>query len=101
MIDGNVPLKNVVLPQQTIVRGDQLSLTIAAASILAKVSRDAYMMAQAQHYPIYQFERHKGYGTAQHIALLQKHGPSPLHRYSFAPLKHTFGLPLGIIPPGI
>ena len=87
LIDGNVRLKNVVLPQQTIIRGDQLSLTIAAASILAKVSRDQHMIALAEQYPVYLFDRHKGYGTAQHIALLQKHGPSPLHRYSFAPLK--------------
>lgn len=87
LIDGNVRLKNVVLPQQTIIRGDQLSLSIAAASILAKVSRDQYMMAQTEPYPAYLFDHHKGYGTAQHLALLAKHGPSPLHRYSFAPLK--------------
>lgn len=93
LIDGNVRLKNVVLPQQTIIRGDQLSLTIAAASILAKVSRDDYMIAQGQQYPAYSFERHKGYGTAQHLALLAQYGPSPLHRRSFAPLKATL-LPL-------
>lgn len=87
LIDGNVRLKNVVLPQQAIIRGDQLSLTIAAASILAKVSRDQQMITLAEQHPAYHFEKHKGYGTAQHLALLAQHGPSPLHRRSFAPLK--------------
>ena len=87
LIDGNVRLKNVVLPQQALIRGDQLSLTIAAASILAKVSRDQQMIALDEQYPAYHFAQHKGYGTAQHLALLAQHGPSPLHRHSFAPLK--------------
>lgn len=89
LVDGNVRLKNIRLPHQTIVKGDALSLTIAAASILAKVTRDRYMIAQATAYPLYQFERHKGYGTPQHLALLQQHGPSPLHRHSFAPIRPT------------
>lgn len=89
LVDGNVRLKNIRLPHQTIVKGDALSLTIAAASILAKVTRDRTMIAQAATYPLYQFERHKGYGTAQHLALLAQHGPSPIHRHSFAPLRPT------------
>lgn len=89
LVDGNVRLKNIRLPHQTIVKGDALSLTIAAASILAKVTRDRTMIAQAVTYPLYHFERHKGYGTPQHLALLAQHGPCPLHRHSFAPIRPT------------
>ncbi len=89
LVDGNVRLKNIRLPHQTIVKGDALSLTIAAASILAKVTRDRTMIAQAVVYPLYHFERHKGYGTPQHLALLAQHGPCPLHRHSFAPIRPT------------
>ncbi len=89
LVDGNVGLKNVRTPQRTIIRGDQLSLTIAAASIIAKVTRDQAMITQAQQYPAYQFEHHKGYGTPQHLHLLAQHGPSTIHRYSFAPVRTT------------
>lgn len=89
LVDGNVRLKNVAIPQQTIIRGDQQSLTIAAASIIAKVTRDRHMLIQAQQYPAYQFEQHKGYGTSQHLNLLAQHGPSTIHRYSFAPVRTT------------
>jgi ribonuclease HII len=75
------------LPQRPIVRGDQLSLSIAAASILAKVSRDRYMIALDERYPDYGFARHKGYGTAEHLAALGRLGPCPEHRRSFAPLR--------------
>ena len=69
-----------------IVKGDSLSASIAAASILAKVSRDHYMLEMARVYPKYQFERHKGYGTRLHYELLRAYGPSPIHRRTF--LKH-------------
>ena len=66
-----------------IVKGDSLSASVAAASILAKVSRDHYMLEMAREYPQYQFERHKGYGTRLHYELLRTYGPSPIHRRTF------------------
>jgi len=66
-----------------IVHGDALSYSIAAASILAKVSRDRYMKQVAEQFPQYDFAKHKGYGTAEHIALLKQYGPCPLHRKTF------------------
>ncbi|MEW5988605.1 MAG: ribonuclease HII [Chloroflexota bacterium] len=84
LIDGPHPLPACPLPQQAIVKGDSLSLSIAAASILAKVTRDRLMVALAAEYPQYGFERHKGYGTAAHRAALTQYGPCPFHRRSFA-----------------
>lgn len=75
------------LPYEAIVRGDQRSLSIAAASILAKVWRDDYMTQLDLTYPGYQFARHKGYGTATHRAALEALHPSPVHRLSFAPMR--------------
>lgn len=69
--------------EHPLVHGDALSYSIAAASILAKVSRDRYMEEQDALYPAYGFARNKGYGTAEHIAALRAHGPCPLHRRSF------------------
>ena len=66
-----------------IVKGDRLSASIAAASILAKVSRDRFMVEQAKRYPEYCFEKHKGYGTKLHYELLRQYGPSPIHRKTF------------------
>lgn len=74
------------LPQRNIVRGDQISPAIAAASIVAKVYRDQLMREYAATYPNYGFATHKGYGTAAHQAVLARLGPSPLHRRSFAPI---------------
>ena len=71
------------IPARTIVKGDSLSASIAAASILAKVERDRYMTKQADLYPGYGFERNKGYGTKEHIDALIALGPCPLHRRSF------------------
>ncbi len=71
------------LPCRPLVRGDALSLSIAAASVLAKVSRDRLMERHHQRYPLYGFDRHKGYGTAQHWKALREHGPCPIHRASF------------------
>lgn len=84
LIDGPYPLPDCPLPQRAIVKGDGLSLSIAAASILAKVTRDRLMVAWAADYPQYGFERHKGYGTAAHLAALAQRGPCPLHRRTFA-----------------
>lgn len=86
LIDGNRDHGNrcaIVIPHQTAVKGDSLSISIAAASILAKVSRDRYMMEMAARYPQYEFERHKGYGTKRHYQLLREFGPCPIHRRTF------------------
>lgn len=80
-------LPAVTLPQLPLVRGDQLSLSIAAASVVAKVTRDRLLHNLDQQYPAYQFARHKGYGTAQHRAALVAAGPCAEHRLSFAPLR--------------
>ena len=82
MVDGN-RLPPLDIPAQTVVKGDALSASIAAASILAKVTRDRYMLEMAARYPQYGFEQHKGYGTALHVARLREFGPSPIHRMSF------------------
>jgi ribonuclease HII len=85
LVDGNRAPK---LPcrTQTIIKGDGTSLSIAAASIIAKVTRDRIMAAHDVTYPGYGFARHKGYGTPLHQAALARHGPCPLHRKSFAPI---------------
>lgn len=71
------------VPTLSIIHGDALSYSIAAASIVAKVTRDRLMVKLAEQYPEYKFEKHKGYGTAEHIALLKQYGPCPIHRRSF------------------
>ncbi len=86
LIDGNRDRGRhcaIAAEHETVVRGDSRSASIAAASILAKVSRDRYMEAMAEKYPQYQFDRHKGYGTRLHYELLDAYGPSPIHRRSF------------------
>jgi ribonuclease HII len=88
LIDGNRQ-KDFGIPVQTVIHGDSLSASIAAASVLAKVTRDDYMLEMAQKYPEYGFEIHKGYGTKAHYAALTDHGPSPIHRMSF--LKKFYG----------
>jgi len=85
LIDGNQLVKNLPIPQETIVKGDERSLNIAAASIIAKVWRDDLVQRLALKYPIYDIEKNKGYGSQRHLLALQKHGPSPLHRRSFRP----------------
>lgn len=82
LIDGNRN-RGITCPNRMVVKGDSLSASIAAASILAKVSRDHYMMEMAEKYPEYQFEKHKGYPTKLHYELLRKHGPCPIHRLTF------------------
>ena len=82
LIDGNRE-KDFGLPVKTVVKGDSRSANIAAASVLAKVTRDLYMEELAEKYPEYGFEIHKGYGTKAHYAALTEHGASPVHRQSF------------------
>ncbi len=82
LIDGITPIATQ-LPQQTIKQGDQRSASIAAASIIAKVTRDRLMLDYDQQFPQYGFARHKGYGSAAHLAALRNHGPCPIHRLSF------------------
>ncbi|MCP4904194.1 MAG: ribonuclease HII [bacterium] len=77
----------VDLPQTSIIRGDQKDASIAAASIVAKVHRDAQMVTLGRRYPAYGFDRHMGYGTAEHMAALEREGPCPIHRRSFAPVE--------------
>ena len=88
LIDGNRE-KDFGLPVKTVIHGDSLSASIAAASVLAKVTRDDLMLEIAKEYPQYNFEIHKGYGTKAHYAALQQHGPCPIHRMSF--LKKLYG----------
>ncbi|MEA4965282.1 MAG: ribonuclease HII [Oscillospiraceae bacterium] len=82
LLDGN-RARQFPFPVRTVVRGDSLSANIAAASILAKVTRDRWMEEMAKTYPRYGFERHKGYGTRAHYAALTAYGPCPIHRRSF------------------
>mgnify|MGYP001825677928 CR=1 FL=1 len=89
LIDGRIRLRDPALPQQSIIRGDGKSLTIAAASILAKVTRDKTMIDRQGEYPVYGFARHKGYCTPFHVRALDKHGPCPIHRRTFAPIRQT------------
>ena len=88
LVDGN-RAGDFGLPVKTVVKGDSLSASIAAASILAKVTRDDLMLSLAEKYPQYGFEIHKGYGTRAHYAALTEHGPSPIHRMTF--LKKFYG----------
>ena len=88
LIDGN-RAKDFGIPVQTVVHGDSLSASIAAASVLAKVTRDDYMLKMAEEYPGYDFEIHKGYGTKAHYAALTELGASPIHRMTF--LKKFYG----------
>ena len=82
LIDGNTT-RDIRVPARSIVGGDGKCACIAAASVLAKVTRDRLMRDMAKAYPQYGFEKHKGYGTKAHYAALEKHGPSPIHRMSF------------------
>jgi ribonuclease HII len=85
-VDGNIKIPGVTLPQKTVVGGDRLIPQIMAASILAKVARDNYMIKAADEYPEFGFENHKGYGTAAHLGAIRKYGPCPIHRRSFSPI---------------
>lgn len=82
IIDGN-QAGDIRFPHETVVKGDASCISIAAASILAKVTRDRFMLDMAQQYPMYHFEKHKGYGTKDHYSALREFGPCPIHRPSF------------------
>lgn len=86
LLDGGFPIPNITSPQQNIIKGDSFIFSIAAASIIAKVTRDQIMRQIHEKYPLYGFDKHKGYGTKFHLAALEKHGPCPLHRQSFKPI---------------
>ncbi|MBT8046116.1 MAG: ribonuclease HII [Pontiella sp.] len=85
LVDG-LPVKGLPCEHKAIVKGDALSISISAASIIAKVTRDRIMVELDALYPEYGFAGHKGYGTAQHLAALRKHGATPAHRQSFRPV---------------
>lgn len=90
LVDGCYPIPKVSFPQEALIKGDQRSASIAGASVLAKVTRDRLMRKLDKVYPEYNFARHKGYGTRLHQQALEKHGPCPLHRRSFAPIKSFY-----------
>ena len=86
LIDGNRDRGRtaaITTPHRCLVKGDSLSASIAAASVLAKVSRDRFMVEMSKRYPAYRFDKHKGYGTKLHYELLDQYGPSPIHRRTF------------------
>lgn len=86
VITDALALPEVALPQRALTHGDALSLSVAAASIVAKVHRDRLMCEHHESWPVYGFERNKGYGTAEHLRALAEHGVCPIHRRSFAPV---------------
>jgi ribonuclease HII len=86
LVDGRA-VKTMRVPQTAIVKGDARSYSIAAASVLAKVTRDRLMLEFHEQFPEYGFDEHKGYGTAKHLAAIAAHGACPIHRMTFAPLK--------------
>jgi ribonuclease HII len=90
LIDA-LKIADIHIKQQSIIKGDSLSISIACASILAKVERDAVMESYEHIYPGYGFARHKGYATRQHLEALTKWGPTPIHRRSFEPVKSMVG----------
>jgi ribonuclease HII len=89
LVDGNKKIKEYDGEQEAVVKGDGKSLSIAAASIVAKVTRDRLMMEMAKKYPLYMFEKHKGYGTKVHVEKIREHGITEEHRRSF--LKKILG----------
>lgn len=87
LLDGKFLIPNLSIKQKTIIGGDALVFSIAAASIIAKVTRDRIMRKMHKVYPNYGFDAHKGYGTKMHLKRLRQHGPSPIHRKSFGPVR--------------
>ena len=87
LVDGNMAPPGLTCACETVIGGDRLSVSIAAASIVAKVTRDRLMTAIGRAFPDYGFERHMGYSTPAHFAALKEHGPCPHHRQSFAPVR--------------
>ena len=95
LIDA-MPLGELELKHQSLIHGDALSASVAAASILAKVSRDHYMEKMDFKYPNYGFKKHKGYGTKEHLAALEKYGPCKIHRKTFGPVSKYFSKQLSL-----
>jgi ribonuclease HII len=91
LVDGN-RMPRLACEGRALVKGDALCLSIAAASIIAKVTRDRLMVELAASWPAYGFDRHKGYGTPEHRSALERHGATPLHRRSFRPVQLALGL---------
>lgn len=89
LIDGNRIPRGIKIPCGTIVKGDSKSMSVAAASVLAKVTRDRLMLEYDKKYPEYNFKKHKGYGTKEHTELIKQYGPCEIHRFSF--LKNILG----------
>lgn len=89
LIDGNRIPRGIKIPCETIVKGDSKSMSVAAASVLAKVTRDRLMLEYDKKYPEYNFKKHKGYGTKEHTELIKQYGPCEIHRLSF--LKNILG----------
>lgn len=89
LLDGNFLLEDLSISQKAVVRGDEKVISCAAASILAKVTRDRLMEKYDAKYPEYGFKKHRGYGTAQHLAAIEQHGPCAIHRLSFAPFSRA------------
>jgi ribonuclease HII len=87
LVDGPFKIPNIDIKQEAIKHGDSLKLEIAAASIIAKVHRDRIMEGYHRVYPQYRFDKHKGYGTKEHLELIKIHGPCPIHRLTFAGVK--------------
>ncbi len=87
ILDGKFLIPNISIPQKAIKQADNLVFSVAAASILAKVTRDRIMLEMHEKYPSYGFDKHKGYGTKLHLEKLREFGPCPIHRYSFRPVK--------------
>lgn len=88
ILSDAMPLKEIDIPSQPIIKGDQLSASIAAASILAKTARDEYMVRLGNDYPEYGLEIHKGYPTKMHLEAIEKYGVLPIHRKTFKPIKN-------------
>ncbi|TFB23228.1 ribonuclease HII [Filobacillus milosensis] len=86
LIDA-MSLENISIEQESIIKGDSKSISIAAASVIAKVTRDQWMAKIGEQYPMYQFENNSGYGTRAHLKALEEHGPTPYHRRSFEPVR--------------
>lgn len=87
LLIDHLKLPAITIPQDAFPKADDISLSVAAASVVAKVTRDRLMVEFSQTYPLYAFDRHKGYGTKVHRAALRQHGPCPIHRMSFRPLQ--------------
>ena len=94
LVDGDTAVPELGIAQRTVIQGDATCLSIAAASIVAKVVRDRIMMRLDRVWPAYGFAQHKGYGTAEHMAAIHQHGPCAAHRYTFAPVS---GLELPLV----